>query len=180
MHILVDQDDVIADFEEQFRKEWTKKHPDLIYIPREQRTAFYIVENYPLEYKDLIKEVQNAEGFCRNMPPIEGGIEAIKEMAAMGIEVSICTSPLTSSKYCASEKFEWVDYYLGREWMKKLVITSDKTKVLGDYLIDDRPEIKGIEQPIWEHIIFDQPWNRNVKNSKRIVNWQNWKEVLQL
>jgi len=54
---------------------------------------------------------------------------------------------------------------------------KDKTLIIGDILIDDKPEIKGISTPNWEHIIFDQPYNKNITNKKRI-NWDNFKEVL--
>lgn len=59
-----------------------------------------------------------------------------------------------------------------------LFLTNDKTIVKGDILIDDKPEPIGLEKPEWEHIIFDQPYNRYIKDKRRI-NCFNWKSIFE-
>ena len=180
MIILVDQDSVLTDFESGFLMKWRKAHPDKPYIPLEERTTFRIRENYPKELTPLIDAVYSAPGFYRSIPLMPGGKEAIIEMQNKGHDVFICTSPLTRFEDCVLEKYLWTEEQLGREWTKKIILTNDKTVVIGDYLIDDNPDIKGAENPIWEHIIFDQPYNRQIKDKKRIIKWQNWREVLNI
>lgn len=170
-------DNVIADFERQIIDTWIKKHPDLPYVKLEDRNTFYGIKQYPEEHHDLVKAIYFEEGFYRNMKPIEGALDAAKDLAK-DHKVFICTSPMTSSQYCTAEKFQWVEYHLGKEWKNKTIITKDKTMIIGDYLIDDKPEVAGAEEPIWEHIIFDWPWNQHIKNKKRIIKWQNYREVL--
>ncbi|MCT7149596.1 hypothetical protein M1196_23400, partial [Salmonella enterica subsp. enterica serovar Oranienburg] len=61
-----------------------------------------------------------------------------------------------------------------------MIITTDKTLVRGDILIDDKPVISG-ELPeystgtnharSWEHVIFDQSYNRHITNRRRILDW---------
>lgn len=178
MRILVDMDGVIVDFEKRFFDRWRFLHPEKPYIDLRTRTLFYIKDEYPKEYREFVKAIQEEQGFFENMEPIPGGIEALHEMKEQGHQVFICTSPLTKYENCVGEKFAWVDKHLGRKWVPRVVLTSDKTIVQGDVLIDDRPEIVGVEKhPAWEHILYDQSYNRNVEGRRRLT-WENWKEVL--
>jgi 5'-nucleotidase len=182
MIILVDMDDVLADFEGEFITRWKAKHPDKICFEREERKVFGIItqytERYP-DYHDNIRAVYTEEGFFSSLPPLEKGIKAITEMLDAGHEVYLCTAPIQKFDFCIREKYLWVEKFLGYEWTKRLILTRDKTLIKGDYLIDDNPEIKGAVKPDWEHIIFDQPYNRHISDKRR-VNWDNWKEVIRI
>ena len=99
------------------------------------------------------------------------------EMISMGLEVFICTSPISAYKNCVLEKYEWVDRVLGSDWVKRIIMTKDKTFVKAEYLIDDKPEITGVENPpSWEHILYDRPYNKGM--NKRRLTWENWKDVI--
>ena len=41
-----------------------------------------------------------------------------------------------------TEKYQWVEKYLGKSAVSQLMLTKDKTIVHGDILIDDKPMIK--------------------------------------
>lgn len=179
MLILVDQDGPLASFERGFLEGWRAQFPDEPYIPLEQRTTFYPREQYPKELREKVESIYFAPGFYLNLPPTNGAIEAIKEMVALGHGVKICTSPLDRYEDCVLEKYQWVERHLGRDFTKKIIITKDKTFVRGDILINDKPEVTGILEPTWKHIIFDYPFNRHVRERTRI-DWSNWKEVLGL
>ena len=40
-------------------------------------------------------------------------------------------------------QFEWIQAYMGKDWIKRMVVTRDKTVVKADLLIDDKPRITG-------------------------------------
>lgn len=177
MKILVDMDDVLADFEGEFFRIYRQKHPDKPYILPEDRRLFRLTEEYPKNTAPYVKGVYLAPGFIKNLPPIAGGLDALLEMEEKGHQVMICTSPLYDYENCVLEKFEWMDRYLGKEWSSKIILTKDKTLVKGDILIDDKPLITGKCTPEWEHVLYTKPYNQHIADKRRLT-WDNWKEVL--
>lgn len=178
--ILVDQDSVLADFEGEFLRRWRQRHPDYPHVPLEQRRSFYIADDYPEEFRGLVRAIHNSPGFIASLPPIPGALEALQEMKQAGHIVKICTSPLVRNVHSMKEKHVWVQRHLSLPWVRDLIITSDKTFVAGDYLIDDKPEITGLIVPTWEHIVFDTPYNRGITDGRRrISEWSQWQQILE-
>lgn len=178
MRILVDMDGVITDFEREFLERWRQQHPDKLHIPLEERTIFYLIKQYPAEYDKHIRQIISTAGFYRDQRPIPGSLESLSEMLKLGLEVFICTSPLTDYQNCVLEKFEWVDRHLGKEWVNRLILAKDKTMVLADILIADKPQVDGVvTRTPWEHVLYDAPYNKKVTGKRRLT-WANWKEVL--
>lgn len=177
MRVLIDMDGVLADFERGFLETWRKKHPDNTYVPLDERNTFYLLRQYPAEYRDLIWQIFLAPGFFKDLPAIPGGREALTEMAEAGVEVFICTTPFRAYQHCVREKYEWVDQHLGAKWVGRLILTPDKTIVDADYLIDDRPSVGGLATPRWKHILYDDVRNRGEGGRPRLT-WANWKAVM--
>lgn len=179
MIILIDSDGVLADFEKSVSNNWRLKYPDRIFIPLEKRTIFKVCDEYPPEFKKDVERIYQSPEFFENLSPIPGAIEAVNKMRQLGHEVFICSAPISRYEDCVLEKYKWVEKYFGREFTKRVILTKDKTLIHGDYLIDDKPTIDGIRKPDWEQVIFDTPYNREVKDKKRIT-WGNWEQVLNL
>jgi 5'-nucleotidase len=177
MIILVDMDDVLADFDGEFYRRWNLRHPEKPVVPPEERICFYIKDELSEEYKPLVREINTEKGFIRSLPEIQGGIKAVNELLNMGNEVFICTAPLDSYYNCVLEKYEWVEEHMGFEWTKRLILTKEKALILGDILIDDKPDIKNEHLAKWEQILFDKSYNRHITGKRRLT-WYNWKEIL--
>ncbi len=178
MIILVDMDDVLADFEGGFLEKWKAQYPDKPYIALEDRKGFHLEKQYPEELQELVKSVYNTSGFCKSLKPKEWSLEAVLEMKQEGHDVFICTAPLSKYECCILEKYEWTEKNLGVEWTKKMILTRDKTLIRGDFLIDDNPEIKGVAVPTWEHIFFDMPYNKDITSKRRLKSLKDWKSIL--
>lgn len=177
--ILSDADGVLVNWGLAWNQAMDGLGERAINIPRhEQQVTFNLNAGRTQDERKLIAEVMSREGFYRDLEPIPGAKQALKEMLKAGHDVRIVTSPWVSNPTCASDKFNWFVRHYGAQWGQRVIITTDKTLVRGDYLIDDRPEVTGVETPVWEHVLFDQPYNRSVEGRKRIVNWRDWESVI--
>lgn len=163
--ILVDLDGVLADYDGLLGQEFIKKYPD---IPWDSRRKEF--ELSP-EMDKLAKAIVTQPGFFASLAPIAGCIECIKRMDQNGHDVKFCTAPLAEYKYCIPEKYAWIEQHFGKDWTRKVIMTKDKTLIVGDYLIDDKPEPKGQYTPQWIHIVYNQSYNEHVKDKPRLSNW---------
>lgn len=152
-----------------------EKHPEIKPVPYEQTTEFYMENLYQENQREAIKSVWEEKGLFRNLNLMPGALEALMEISKKN-EVFICSSPVISP-YCMQEKYGSIEEKLGKSWLKRTILTRDKTVVYGDVLIDDKPNPSGVKTPTWEHIIYDHPWNMHIQGKRR-VTWQNYKEIL--
>jgi 5'-nucleotidase len=180
VNLLVDLDGTIADWQG-----WFDKHVDDLYpqfsdvIPRKDAIRTWDMKaGHTLEVQEAITHIFNHEGFYADIPEIPGAIEALHEMKAQGHNVLIVTSPWLGNPSCLEDKKNWVKSHLGAEWLEDLVLTRDKTVVRGDYLYDDKPEIKGRYTPSWTQILIDQSYNHHITNLPRLTDWSDWYGVI--
>lgn len=176
--ILIDMDGVLCDYTGAQMMTVAERYPHLAQYIAEARYLWQNEEAFPKEHRDMIEAIALEPGFFENLKPIPGAIEAVRALAAAGHDVRICTSPKKIHTYCVPEKYNWIKEHLGQEFVERTIMTRDKTLTQGDILIDDKPVVTGSGQPRWEHIIFDQPYNKHVSN--RRLDWSNYHEVLGL
>jgi glycosyltransferase involved in cell wall biosynthesis/5'(3')-deoxyribonucleotidase len=192
--VLVDMDNTLVDWDAEFIDRFNK-HPtlakklmsstepvkDVQRIVR-NRKFFEIENNFPPNMKKEILEVIAEQGFFSSLKPFPGAISAMQDMVKAGINVRLVTSPHpTCPGPCAMEKYNFVAKNLGHGWIERVIIARDKTPIQGDFIIDDKPKIKGVnKKPSWKHIHFDQPYNRFLQENvapKRLAEWSNWRDL---
>jgi 5'(3')-deoxyribonucleotidase len=131
--ILVDMDGVLVDWDSGFLTAWKGRS-------EVDRTKSYYMEHcVPPDFKRTAELLTHSEGFFESLPPMAGGIQAVKEIEQEGFRVLICTSPILTSQYCAQEKLNWIRQHMGEIWLEKVVLCADKASIRGDLLIDDKP-----------------------------------------
>jgi 5'-nucleotidase len=178
--ILVDMDGVLCNF----TKELLARAHSKLGVPllrEEDCTHFHTEHEFAPHLRDAIAKLSDDHDFFESLEPVEGAVEALHEMEALGAKVFICTAPkkFYHNPHCAGNKHRWVMNHLGKNWTERVVLTRDKTLVYGDVLIDDKPEVEGVVgKPSWRHVYFDQPYNRESLQRPRITHWKNWKEEL--
>lgn len=111
----------------------------------------YVKEQYPgIEYP------QSQIGFFSRLEPIKGAIEAFNKLRDCGkYECYILTRPSVLNIHCYTEKAEWIKEYLGEDVLENMIISCDKSLIMGDYLIDDF-DTHGQSEFEGEHIHFRQ------------------------
>jgi hypothetical protein len=90
-------------------------------------------------YKEKFPGVQYPQskfGFFSRLKPVEGALESISLLEKY-YDVFILTRPSIKNLHSYSEKAEWVEKYLGEEYLEKLILCPDKSLVKGNFLIDD-------------------------------------------
>lgn len=175
---LSDLDGVGSEWDSHFDWHITTNWSHVPGIPlKHERMSFNFYEGQPQAVVDAIQAIMDHPGFYAELHPVEGWIDAMHEIAADGHEVFIVTSPWLTNPTCVQDKLDWVAWHLGEKWRERVIITKDKTLVRGDLLVDDKPEIHGVATPSWEHILFDQPYNRGLQQ-RRLLNWADWRSLI--
>jgi 5'-nucleotidase len=170
-------DEVIVDTTKGFIERWKEMFPGIPYVPYEKMSTLCLENLYSPEHKGKVSQVWTSQGLFYDLKPLPGALKAIEEIRRKVGDVAICTSLPHKSRSAAQEKYEWVRDNLDNDWLKRLIIIRDKTRVKGDILIDDKPRIIGVQNPSWEHILYTHPWNIEVANLRRLT-WDTWREVL--
>ncbi len=175
--VLVDMDGVIVDWDLGFTQAWGNRSP----IHREK--SFFMEDCVGIENRLEAQMLMHSQSFFLNLPPMKGAISALNEMVDAGLKVLIVTDPIVISSFCLQEKIQWIRSYLGQEWVGRLIVTSDKTSVKADLLIDDLPfdlYAPGGKHTMasWKRILFDQPYNRKSGHTSRLNDWSEWKDLV--
>lgn len=176
--LLVDQDGVLADFDAGVRRDWQQHYGSP--LPVAARRHFYLRDDMAPEHHRALHALYTRPGFFAGLPPVPGAVAALHALLAHGHDVRICTSPINDYRHCVAEKLMWVEQHLGGDWVGRVVLTKDKTWVRGDVLIDDKPAISGSLAPLWQHWLYDAPYNRHLDDRPRVV-WQqadSWSALL--
>ena len=80
---------------------------------------------------------QSQWGFFLKLPEVKDSINSINNLKEK-YDVWILTRPSARNVNCYTEKAQWIWDHLGFDMLEKLIISSDKSLVKGDYLIDDQ------------------------------------------
>ena len=128
----------------------------IIYVDMDDTICQYKKEyNYRKEkFKDL-DYPQKTHGFFESLEPVDYALPCLEQLQESGkYDIWFATAPSVKNRHCYIEKANWIYDYLGEEWQRKLIIINDKSKLIGDYLIDDCANGRGQEKFQGELIQF--------------------------
>jgi len=173
--VLVDMDGVLAAFDASVEATITELHPEIMLVrPRQE---FYIHQDYAEEHHLAIKGIWQAQGFYRQLNMVDGATEGWGKIVEAGFRPRICSSPIPQNPNCVSEKVGWLEEHFvpdfGYSVIDEAVFDRDKTKYGAVALIDDKPDIPGIEKANWQHIVFDASYNKLSSARLRLNGWRD-------
>lgn len=178
---LVDQDGVLAGWSpavyQNVEEECVRRGIEIPHPIQKVQTTWELETGHQLADELIMQAMQHPELYL-NLPVIEGAVEGLETLERLGYEVFICTTPSSFNDNCASHKLAWIKRELGERWVKRAILTVDKTMVRGSILIDDKPKITGLMIPMWEHIVFDTPYNQNT-TGRRLHKWADLESVIE-
>jgi 5'-nucleotidase len=169
--LLLDMDEVVVDF----TNAWIERfyHKTGISLNREDWKAWDLKNILPENVFEEFVATLREPGFFRNLPPMKGAIEGIRELNDY-YDIVFLTA---SSQYAYNDKFHWIEENLSFVKKPNLILTHRKDLVIGEYLVDDAPH-NLIHSPAKTKIVFDAPWNRDLKTFTRVYNWEQLISIL--
>lgn len=131
--------------------------------------------------KRLVEEELKKPGSALRIEELPGAVEAVKQVAEIA-DVYFVTSPWDSCPTWSHDRREWLMLRFG-ELGKKVVHTTCKEVVVGDLLVDDKPDnlIEWSKDPrngvpvLWSH-----PSNRSFGEQGLIRRLSSWDDVLRI
>jgi 5'-nucleotidase len=181
MILLHDLDGTHVDWQVKFDSTLRSQNPGVDFPFLEENLDWDMTKTLDEQGVQAVRRAMETPGFYADLQPYEGSVEAIHALENAGHTNFFVSSPYINNATCASDKFDSVKRHYGIEFAKRLILTNDKTTVRGDILFDDKPEIKGAFSPVWEHVIFEQSYNRaHVGDRQSIRSWhpEDYKDVV--
>lgn len=179
---LLDMDGPIADFDNAFFAICEDMGIPLDCTPETQVHRFgsdHIVDR-GLRGKAR-KHIYTSRWF-RDLPVVEGAQEGVRRLQEY-FDVWLCTKPLEENLNCRDDKAAWVEEHFGKELVRQLIITPDKTLVHGVALLDDAIKIEWMGKGTWKPVIFTRPWNQAGSVWEDYPHWDwndNVEELLEI
>jgi len=168
MRIAIDMDEVLADPIHKFIQLYNRDHQvplDLIVKPGTE-----IFQNVPAEINQKWFEYINEKGFFRDLPVIDGAVEAVQKLQE-NYEVYIVSAAM-EFKNSLEDKFDWLQEHFPFISWKQIIFCGEKI-VDVDIMIDDR--IKNFADFKGRPLLFTSPHNVLITEYERV---DNWKQVL--
>ena len=153
--VLIDMDGVLADFDGPLF-DLFRPHLD-IESPEDQTKRFLTDHIRTPGQREAMRNVVEAPGWFRELPVIPGAQEGIERLSEVA-ELIVVSKPLESSATCPSEKFAWISEHFP-SLVGKVYLAPDKSRVTGDFLLDDAIKASWLARATWKPIVYRHPWN---------------------
>ena len=172
MTILVDLDDTITDLLTPWLDELNSRHR--LSVTREDVKEWDMKKAFPsLTYEEIYEPLRDKE-LWKRVRPLPGAREYLEKLILRGHKLYIVTTThYTTLKMKLEECFFRYFPFIGYD---RVVITSDKSIIRGNILIDDNPE--NLTSGVHWGILMDAPYNRSFDEKKYgVLRVRSWKEI---
>ena len=161
--IALDMDEVIADVLPKFLDIYEA------HFGRRLTKADYMGKKvYNIEGAMMVREKLFERGFFRDLPVVEGAVEAVQELMEH-YDVYITTAA-QEFKYSLEDKYDWLQEFFPFIHWKQFVFCGDKSILGTDYMIDDHA--KNLRTFKGKGLLFTAYHNIEETEFTRVNNWQ--------
>jgi 5'(3')-deoxyribonucleotidase len=166
MKIAIDMDEVLADPIFKFIELYNRDYGIPLDLKIEPGNEIY--QHIPQEINNKWFDYINEKGFFRNLPLIEGSVEAVKKLQEK-YEVYIVSAAMEFPN-SLEDKYHWLAEHFPFISWKNIMFCGEKI-VNTDIMIDDRAknfiDFKG------RTLLFTSPHNLLLTDYERVNNWQD-------
>lgn len=162
---LVDMDQILANLAKKWLGSYNIDHDDKLTI---DDIKTWEVGHHTKIGKDAMEQLYLLKpGFFDDLEPLEGGLDALRQLHDFGLHVQILSSPFGSDS--ARAKIEWILRHL--PWMdrKNIALAHYKQLFFGHYFVDDSVRNLMEWKDRWSHelgrdhghaLSIEYPWHQ--------------------
>jgi 5'(3')-deoxyribonucleotidase len=165
MRIAIDMDEVLADPIHKFIQLYNRDYQIPMDLKQEPGKEFF--HHLPQEINRKWFEYINEKGFFRDLPIIDGAVEAVKKLQENN-EVYIVSAAM-EFRNSLEDKFDWLEEHFPFISWKNIMFCGEKI-VNVDVLIDDRA--KNFVGFNGRKLLFTSPHNLFITDYERVNNWE--------
>lgn len=186
--VLVDMDDVLAEFTEEWLSRYNAEYSDS--ITAESFDGWDALSCVKPECGEKIFDYFRAPGIYRHLQPKEGSQQVMQWLVNSGVEVLIVTDSPRGTCYTdegvehsnpTDDKRAWLQEHFPMIDPDNLIVAKKKWFVQGDVLIDDKPSTVEKFQSLGRDVIcMDMPYNQHVNAKLRARTWEEIEYLLTL
>ena len=163
MDIICDCDDVIINHSKEWLEMYNLDYQDN--LKKETITDWDMLKFVKPECGAKIYSYLESGDIYNRCNPIEGSLDGINWLKNNGHRIIFATVNNYNDK-----KYQWLKSHGYLKSRKDFVVTSDKSILKGEVIIDDNPDhLKKFGR---KGIVFTQPWNKNY-TFRRANNWDD-------
>lgn len=172
--VAFDADGVIYEFEGPYIAHHNRCNPHLppVVGPFERFDVGY---GQTEEVADALQESMRTLDWSE-LEPYEEARHVLRVLVEVGLDLSIATAHRTDNTYSPAAKVYQFHRDFDGYFDDRIQVGIDKTRVVADFLVDDKPEVKGKLSPMWDHLRFTKLYNRDLPGIH--VTWETMFEVL--
>lgn len=190
MRIIVDMDEVLAEFVQKVLNRWNAINGthftkgDIT----EWRMENVLGRDVTGRLADgLIDEWLGEDGFYLDLEPIPDSIKSLQYLMDHGHDIVIATSIPEVAVHAFDDKRAWMRRYFPKFSMKSFMASSRKGLIQGDILIDDGSHniTDWCLQGKTGALVMDNPWNEHLKETvhgvpvTRVFDWYHIMNVIE-
>lgn len=179
--ILLDMDDVLAEFGEALIQVYNSKYNDT--LTTEDMVTWDMIPYVKSECGQDIYELMKTPGLFRHLKPTPHAIGMVKRLVEQKYNVLIVSDAPRGHAHCdyemdnqnisnpADDKKAWLHQHFPMIPQSNIFLGSMKYYIRGDVLIDDKPETYEKFTALGlKVLLMDKPYNRHIKSENRIYN----------
>jgi 5'(3')-deoxyribonucleotidase len=165
MRIAIDMDEVLADPIKKFVQLYNRDYNVPTDFLQEPGKEFFY--HLPPEINNKWYEYINEKGFFRDLPIMEGAVEAVKKLQENN-DVYIVSAAM-EFRNSLEDKLDWLGEHFPFIGWRNIIFCGDKI-INADVLIDDRA--KNFVGFAGRKLLFTSPHNLLLNEYERVNNWQ--------
>jgi 5'(3')-deoxyribonucleotidase len=179
--ILFDMDEVLAQFMPAWMGIYNNAYGDNLQV--EQINDWDTTKFVKPECGQNIYELLKVPGLFRYLKPAPHSQEVLQRLVDKGYDVVVVSDSPQGDAHCdftlddtkvgnpADDKRKWLQEHFPMIDKKNVVFTAQKWRVMGDVLVDDKPETYEIFNAKGRDcLLVDMPYNRYIQTDLRVGN----------